>query len=1043
MSFLPSSGSFPAKDAKTATNYAGGEYSTNLKFLPNPGQWPVTAKDTLDSTAVSTSTQQLSVAAENSVLRIIYGQVLIGPLIANVLTLNGSLVILAVWGHGEIDSIVSYYIDDKVPVAGVTATHYLGTAGQGIDDTLVDAIDAAIPGTVFTDTMAGIAYSVIKVPVGASEGFPRITALIKGRKVFNGTTTEWSDNPAYCIADFITNTEYGMSRTVNWASVTDVANDCDYLVSGTDKLRTINLCIDSPQPSATWLDTLRTYAGCWVVQDTSGDLKLVSDKASTTVAATFSSDLAQISSISNIVKRGVQTTPTVMLLTYTSIDTNTSDVSAAPIYKEATVTVVINGGIPRRESAISLPGITRYSQAYREAVERLKKLYMNDLSFTLGVFDIGIGLDIGDIIEVTHPVGISTPTGGKKMRVMSISGEYGRYSLGLNEYDEAVYNTELQSGPTYLDTGLPNYTIPPNITGLNMSEELFEVSKGITGSRWRATWDKPDHGRLKNYRVILEIPGSTIADTTTTTNSWVSPAIQAIKDASGLDYTLRVSAVTQANSVGTASTVTKPALGKFIKPGDVNINTLQCFEAGGRVYIAWGPVADVDIWRYEVRWGTTASTWETAAVLDIVDALTTTSDQIPVGTWKIYVKAIDSVLQSSTNAVSKTITVTTDASAFLVDVQAQVLPTTNMQVFSKSRTDTNTYYITEDNVMFGTKFSANMSTYTNPLATYHNSMTSTWEGKGSDFGNLLGGQWTGTSLVNDLSGIHTSYMGFSAQDSGYVYYTGLSQKLNARWARIKHEALGTSTMLVTSPVQEIRIDAIPRQEVGTGISSTSAAVQVVLENKYVATKKLSVTAIGATARNAVVDNIQTGDIDNGTFEANVLGWVDWTTPSTITRSTAQFHSGVASLSLYSAAESAISGRARAVNPGDIVTVSVWIKSSVSVAGGIHIRASGSPAYPTNGYVIATTPGLVYGYGDKESVTANTSWQQFVSTITVPAGIFWMSPTIYKWTPLNGATLYIDDVTITNFKTSFDVYVFDTAGNKISPASAFQFEYQGV
>jgi hypothetical protein len=64
-----------------------------------------------------------------------------------------------------------------------------------------------------------------------------IKALVKGRKVYDPrtATTAWSDNPALCLADYLTNTKFGMSISssrIDWDSVSTAADACDALVMG-------------------------------------------------------------------------------------------------------------------------------------------------------------------------------------------------------------------------------------------------------------------------------------------------------------------------------------------------------------------------------------------------------------------------------------------------------------------------------------------------------------------------------------------------------------------------------------------------------------------------------------------------------------------------------------------------------------------------------------------------------------------------------------------------------------------------------------------
>jgi len=90
--------------------------------------------------------------------------------------------------------------------------------------------------------------------------------------------------------------------------------------------------------------------------------------------------------------------PTVLRIDYT--DASTTEYKTRPAYAE--LAGVSTGAIPRRESNVSLPGVTRYSQAYREAAERVAKLN-NSLYCEFTRFDEGIATEIGDVLSIMHP----------------------------------------------------------------------------------------------------------------------------------------------------------------------------------------------------------------------------------------------------------------------------------------------------------------------------------------------------------------------------------------------------------------------------------------------------------------------------------------------------------------------------------------------------------------------------------------------------------------------------------------------------------------
>lgn len=844
MSTMPAFGSSSGSSIPTTLGYTPPP--PPQRYLPNVdwGKATTPSRDDINSVATKQEDQQLQVAAENAPIRVIYGRTRVGAQVADALVYQNKLVLVVVWGEGEIDAIESIQINDKSVPAGVVITSYAGTSGQTVNATLVAAY--ASHGITFTDAFPGIAYSVVAVPADATDGFPQVSAIIRGRKLYDPRTTltTYSDNPALVLADFIQSNLYGMNRSVDWASVIAVADICDELIGG-EKRRKIGLVIDSPSTCASWIEALRAYASCVLSQE-GGYVRLAPDYIVAS-SATFNASNIVANSLS-LKKRGIQQIPTLVDVKYT----DTSIIPWSEKSAIAKLSGVDAGTTPRRESQISLPGIHRYSQAYREAIERLNKLNLSDLLVDFLAFDEAIEVQVGDVITVSHPIGLTD----KLLRVTSVTSDSpGRWRISSAEYDPAAYSNIVQTEPTYLDTELPNPAAPPALSGLVTTEEVYQLDNGTYSSRVRATWTAADYSYLSHYRVEIYQAGVLMQTTTAMSSTYASPSMQ-----EGLEYVVKVAAVTSIGAVGAWAQSNLTIQGKYLIPGDVP--SVQVFEAGGRVYVSWGAAIDLDIWRYEVRYGPTAGTWDAATLIDRVDALRLSSDQIPVGVWKIWIKALDSVGQYSTTPAAATVTVTSDASAFFVDEYPSDTPTlTNMTEFNLGPTDTKRYFVTEDTVAFGTKFSGNLSTYGNALATYHSSLTSTWLGEPEDFGQLLGGQWTGTALVAALSGSMTSYMGFATVGSApgdFSFIAGLSHKENARFAKLKHESLTTSTLLVTVPGQSIRLDAIPREEVGTGTSSAAGPMTITLENDYVAVKKLTITPEGATARSATYDNIVVG-----------------------------------------------------------------------------------------------------------------------------------------------------------------------------------------
>lgn len=785
-----------------------------------------------------------TVAAENAPLRIVYGRAQVGAQIANMLVYQGKLIVQAIWCAGEIDAVESVSINNEALPAGTTATHYTGTAGQPVNATL--AASFAAQGIVYADALPGIAYSVVSIPATDSAGFPDLVAVIKGKKVLDTrtSTTAWSDNGALCLRDFIASTDYGLGLDVDATSVDTVADDNDELVGGL-KRRRIGLVIDSVAPTRQHIEALRAYAGCWVVDSGSG-LKLVSDRPRAVDHTVTGADV--IAGSFKLRQLGVADLPTVVHVTWTDTTTTPWSEKTATAYAAG----VLEGLTPRRESTVPLLGIQTYAQALREATERVNHFSLENIEAEWEAFDQALAYEKGDVASVTNTkTGLAT----KQMRITDVRPiGPGRFRIAAREYDPAAYSDAIASEPSTPDTSLPNPAAPPAVGTVTATEEVYQLDNGTWASRIKLTWPATTFDYLRDYRVEVLRLGELIATATPREAVWRSGPVQ-----EGIEYVCMVAVISSIGAVGEWAQANLTPLGKSMIPGDVP--SVSTFEVGGTVYVSWSPAADIDIWRYEVRYGSTAGSWDTAALIDRVDALRLTTSEVAAGPWRFYVKALDSVGQYSAAAAYSDVTVTSDASSFFVDSYDQTSPTlTNMASYTLDRTDANTYYVSEDGAMAGTKFPAQADTYTNVAATYQASQTCTWLGEANDdFGQILSGQWTGTATVSALAGTLTSYLGLSDNGTAWTYTSGLSQKATGRFARLKHETTTTSVLKVMVPTQRIRLDAIPLEEVGSGTSSATLATTITLDNVFTAVKSISITATGAAvARIAVYDNIVLG-----------------------------------------------------------------------------------------------------------------------------------------------------------------------------------------
>lgn len=834
----------------------------------------VAPSSTLNDTASTPEDRQATVAAEWALIRIVYGRDRLGAQVANVLAYAGNWIIQVVWCRGPIDAIESESLDDKALPDGASVTHYLGTSSQTVNATLVSAF-AAI-GITYTDALPYVAYSVFVIPDSVLSGFPQFAGVIRGLKVYDSradstaggsgaqrladpSTWAWSDCPALHTADLVRSPEYGQGKALDWstvAAVADLNDELDGSGASAEKHRLCGLTLDTEQDVADWLETLRTYAGCAILDD-AGTVSLVAD-APADSEGTLDWEAGQISRITKLKKRDPSTTPTVLTVVYT-------DTSVLP-WRDGRATAyapgVLAGTTPFRPSDVRLPGIKRYSQALREATERLNKLTLTDLSCTVGTADEGIAFYKGAVLTINAPThGLTS----KLMRIDNARTVADGWEYDLLEYDPAVFASMVVTQPTSGDTTLPRADQPVPATDLVLTEDRYsDQALGVTVSKVQASWTPPSYPLVLRYRIEIIESGRVVDAGDVQGDS--SPAYLSIPLQKGKAYTVNVYTVSTLLFESTPLSGGITVVGKNTPPGDVPRFT-QAFEIGGEVFLKWDRPFDTDFLRYELRTGPTSATWETASFYDQFDSQAARIRGLSAGTVRCFVKAIDTSDNYSTNAIYVDVTVTSDESAFLLSSHAFATPTlTNMSRYFLEG-DAREYFVTDQADTWDGLFPSTLDSYTNVLATYHGSGTSSLVTESYDFGAVVAGNFTAAIDYSDLSGTAQPYIELSDDNSTWSRTNGLTVKGAGRYVRVGIETLTTGTLLVHG-MPSIRVDAQGRKEAsGTTVTSASSGPTTInLTNKYTKVLRLVVSPTGTSATSWTVDNIVLSTVSANSFD---------------------------------------------------------------------------------------------------------------------------------------------------------------------------------
>lgn len=217
-----------------------------------------------------TATSPLQMQRDPSpIRRVIYGRTRVsGPLVYTFAGQTGSenhdlhvVILLASHQVAEIGNIwlndEEIYLSGSEPVSGDLYKDHLwvykklGTADQTAHSELITNSSGE---WTSTDRLRGIANIYVKLYATPDDeerftgGFPNISADVKGKPCYDprdethdpddASTWEFSDNPAICLLDYLTNTDFGLgfslSEEIDTDSFCAAANDCDDWVPSTN-----------------------------------------------------------------------------------------------------------------------------------------------------------------------------------------------------------------------------------------------------------------------------------------------------------------------------------------------------------------------------------------------------------------------------------------------------------------------------------------------------------------------------------------------------------------------------------------------------------------------------------------------------------------------------------------------------------------------------------------------------------------------------------------------------------------------------------------
>tara|TARA_R110001606_G_scaffold350224_1_gene500324 strand:- start:797 stop:4195 length:3399 start_codon:yes stop_codon:yes gene_type:complete len=518
---------------------------------------------------------------------------------------NEFLYIALAMAEGEVESITNIHIDDEpitnAKFAGlVTINTHTGSDDQTYDSLLTEAN----AGWTSNHRLRGVAYLAIRLKWDEDvfSGMPEITGLVKGRKLYDPRTPSaaaaYSNNPALCIRDYLTNARYGKglpSSAINDTLFGSAATDCDesvifYQGASGGKLFECNAVIQTDEELFGNLEKL--LMGCrGFLPYSQGLYGLSIDKSGTSVFA-FNTD----NMIGGISIKGEQKEDKFnrVIAKFANPDVDYQPDEATwpdPGSDEETSFLAQDNGTLLVEE-LTLDTITNYYAA-RDMARVILLRSRNSLRTSFRATSEALQLSVADIVTVQHPTpGWTTP---KPFQVENIQLNYdGTCDVALIEYDPSIYTYDLSAPQTsYPDTDLPdpNSVTPP--TSLVTSASTSVALDGTIVTSVEVSWTASLDSFVSQYDVQWSTDNTNFESVVTDNVIFtVSPAI------AGATYYFKVRAI---NSLGVKSSfvsANQGSAGDSIAPA---LPTSLSATAGYKsISLEWTNPADKDFSNVEV-----------------------------------------------------------------------------------------------------------------------------------------------------------------------------------------------------------------------------------------------------------------------------------------------------------------------------------------------------------------------------------------------------------------------------------------------------------
>jgi hypothetical protein len=613
----------------------------------------------------------LSPAADHA---IVYGKTKVGGAIVYKETTNSNKdlhILVALAGH-EIESVEEVYLNDEqlTFASGLTTTLQTSTAPDkydnkvycaaflGADDQAAASDLVSASGGLWTNDhrLQGIAYLYIRLEFDQEafpQGEPQISAVIKGKKVYNPNTatTAWSANAALCLRDYLTS-GYGInadSDEVDDTSFITAFNVCDDDVTlaagGTEKRYEVNGSFTTgTQPDKVIESMTKSMAGSvWYAQ---GKFR-VKAGAYTTPVYTFDEDDLR-GNLQIQTRRSRQQNFNIVNGKFAGEESNWMQTDYPEVRLSATTITDIDGG-EEIKTSLDLPFTSTSTMAQRIAkILLFRNREQIVVNATMGLRAMQV--QVGDIIKLTN-----TRAGWTEKTFEVLAWQFAptgdtmlEINLTLGEISSAVYDWSAEETAFETNnTSLADAFVAPPVS-VNVVTEARVINEGVF-TVLGVTIDSASPERID----FVEVEYKKSTDSVFTQAGVGELGLFEIIDVENTNYDIRARSVNTFGIRGEYELRQNYAVNAFVDAPD-DVTNFNATVGGALLNLEWEAVANLDLSFYRIRHAIEESgaSWANATTAVYKVARPANSVTVPARSGTYTIRAYDKLGINSTNYTS-------------------------------------------------------------------------------------------------------------------------------------------------------------------------------------------------------------------------------------------------------------------------------------------------------------------------------------------------------------------------------------------------------